>query len=118
MGGLTTTQAAGGKVRGGWYAFTKGAPEVLSDLLAVKPNYYDAVSKYHMCRGKRVLALAHRVFEKGEMTATNLRGWSRAKVEERLTFIGFLVFDCNLKADSKSVSQKSFSRCVANYYLT
>jgi magnesium-transporting ATPase (P-type) len=55
-----------------------------------------------MSRGKRVLALAYRRLPAGR-TLQQLRDLPRAELESGLTFAGFLIFDCDLKADSKSV---------------
>ena len=58
-----------------------------------------------MTRGKRVLVLAYRrvVSSNAAKALQDLKDAPRSKVESGLTFAGFLVFDCDLKADSKSV---------------
>ena len=87
----------------GIYILTKGAPEVLeeSGLLSVVPPNYRSTYRFHMSRGKRVLALAYRKLSAAEAAHTGVL--SRGDVERGLVFAGFLVFDCDLKADSKSV---------------
>lgn len=96
----------------GLFLFTKGAPEVLAPMIADLPADYKTVYLYHMSRGKRVLALA------GKKIASSLLSQSvgseihkkmttmiksREVMETKLTFLGFLIFDCDIKPDSKSV---------------
>lgn len=83
------------------WAVTKGAPETLKQFLtpASLPSDYDEVAQFHMGRGQRVLAMAYRTL--GENI--NVKELSRDAVELDLTFCGFLILDCPLKADSKSV---------------
>jgi cation-transporting ATPase 13A1 len=85
------------------YVFCKGAPEVLHDHLQHVPASYAAIYRKFMQSGKRVLALAYRPLTKQEGAATSSSRLSRSQVERGLLFAGFLVFDCDLKADSKSV---------------
>ena len=91
--------------KAGLFVFTKGAPEVLAEHLIKIPAFYHETYVHHMTRGKRVLALAYRsVFSANPaQTLQELRDAPRSKVETDLVFAGFLVFDCDLKADSKSV---------------
>ena len=95
VGGLT--------INSGLYVLTKGAPEVLEEsaLIADLPSSYRATYQFHMSRGRRVLALAYRKLTAAESSQTS--GLSRVEVEKGLSFAGFLLFDCDLKADSKSV---------------
>lgn len=81
------------------YVFCKGAPEVLQDYLRHVPATYASVYGKFMQSGKRVLALAYKVLPKAE----NLQKLGRRDAEKGLVFAGFLVFDCDLKADSKGV---------------
>ena len=64
-----------------------------------------------MTRGKRVLALAYRKVQSTsqQKTLQDLRDTPRSKIESGLTFAGFLVFDCDLKVDSKSVIRELIS---------
>jgi magnesium-transporting ATPase (P-type) len=57
---------------------------------------------YHMSKGKRVLALAYK-----KLAAT--KNINRDAMESQLIFAGFLVFDCDLKPDSKSVVKELMS---------
>ena len=90
-------------INSGMYVLTKGAPEVLEEsaLIADLPPSYRATYQFHMSRGRRVLALAYRKLTAAESSQTS--GLARVEVEKGLTFAGFLLFDCDLKADSKSV---------------
>eukprot|EP00981_Chlorochromonas_danica_P003785 scaffold691_cov181-Ochromonas_danica.AAC.38 len=81
------------------YVFTKGAPEVLKDFLAIVPKDYATVYSKFMKSGKRVLALAYRPV----LNKENPQKMVRNEAEKGLHLAGFLVFDCDLKADSKSV---------------
>ena len=86
------------------WALSKGAPETLKDFLnpATIPDSYDAVSRYHMSKGQRVLAMGYRKLgSKDSALAWKKRG--RAAVESGLVFAGFIVLDCPLKPDSKKV---------------
>jgi len=96
----------------GLFLFTKGAPEVLAPMIADLPADYKSVYLHHMSRGKRVLALAGKKLPSTLYNAplsseihkkmTSMIK-SRDVMETKLTFLGFLVFDCDIKPDSKSV---------------
>jgi cation-transporting ATPase 13A1 len=86
------------------WAVSKGAPETIKDLLSISsiPINYDDVAYHHMSRGRRVLAMAYR--DAGTIrNLQSLKDGGREKVEYNLIFAGFLVLDCPLKSDSKSV---------------
>lgn len=80
-----------------YFAFVKGAPEVLEDRLRVVPSFYRSISNYHMSKGRRVLTLAFKMVENYNESII------RDEVENNLVFLGFLLFDSKLKVDSKSV---------------
>jgi len=94
------------------FLFTKGAPEILAAMLVSIPPFYTATYMYHMSKGRRVIALACRRFgsnSQGDQAAVLLataRVTSRQELEKELHFVGFLVFDCDLKPDSKSVMKE------------
>jgi cation-transporting ATPase 13A1 len=98
--GSSSTSSSGPKSKSALYIFTKGAPEVIQDRLASVPASYTKAYVYHMCRGKRVLALACRKISTG---VSDVLKESRENIERDLIFVGFLVYDCDLKIDSKSV---------------
>lgn len=85
------------------WVLCKGAPEVLAGLIEPSqlPESYHATAFYHMSRGKRVLAVAFKklTLEKN----ASPESLTREQVESALTFGGFLIFDCELKPDSRSV---------------
>jgi cation-transporting ATPase 13A1 len=88
------------KISPKFFVFTKGAPELILKFLKIVPSFYTATYCYHMSRGKRVLAIAYKELN------TNLLAidrFHRGEMESELIFAGFLVFDCDLKVDSKSV---------------
>lgn len=82
--------------------FCKGAPEIIANYLSVVPAFYNATYFYHMSRGRRVLALAYKALPIGVDPRAS-RKLPRAEVESSLQFAGFLIFDCDLKVDSRSV---------------
>jgi len=100
------------------YVFTKGAPEILADLLVTIPDYFTPTYMYHMSKGRRVIALAIRRLgnPSGEhleaytsnsaITIAEMRVSPRREVEKELVFAGFLIFDCEMKPDSKSVMKE------------
>mmetsp|Transcript_30122 Transcript_30122/g.72302 ORF Transcript_30122/g.72302 Transcript_30122/m.72302 type:complete len:251 (-) Transcript_30122:1179-1931(-) len=59
----------------------------------------------HMGRGQRVLAMAYRKVSLGQEILT-LKDLKRDNVECNLIFAGFLLLDCPIKGDSKSVIQE------------
>jgi cation-transporting ATPase 13A1 len=95
--GAVSSSGSGRKL----FLFCKGAPEVLAAHLAVVPEYYNATYFYHMSRGRRVLALAYKTLAVSDLRTVAQQ--PRAVAEKGLTFAGFLIFDCDLKADSRSV---------------
>ena len=86
------------------WAISKGAPETIKELLSADsiPKNYDTVAFHHMSRGRRVLAMAYR--NVGTIRGLqSLKDSGRDQVECNLLFAGFLVLDCPLKPDSKSI---------------
>ena len=86
----------------GLFLFSKGAPEVMADLIADLPSDYKRIYLHHMSKGKRVLAVAYK-----QLPLTLLHGnkliKSRSTMETGLIFMGFLIYDTHLKPDSRSV---------------
>jgi len=72
------------------------------------PEHYKDTYTHHMNKGKRVLAIACKA-----ITPISTGDYTR-DVESNLSFIGFMVFDCALKPDSKSVINELIA---ANYKL-
>ena len=86
------------------WALTKGAPETIFELLSPEstPTDYDKIYTYHMSKGRRVLAMAYRSLGTGR-SLKSLKEMGRDKIEKKLLFAGFLILDCPLKPDSRSV---------------
>jgi cation-transporting ATPase 13A1 len=84
-----------------YYVFTKGAPEILSSFLSKIPSSYTEYYQHYMQSGKRVLALAYKKLP--NPSSSQFKVLSRSNAEKELHFAGFLIFDCDLKADSRSV---------------
>ncbi|KAH1255269.1 putative manganese-transporting ATPase PDR2 [Glycine max] len=84
-----------------FFAFVKGAPEVIQDrLIDIPPSYVETYKKYTR-QGSRVLALAYKSLD--DMTVSEARSLDRDIVESRLTFAGFVVFNCPIRSDSATV---------------
>lgn len=80
------------------WVLTKGAPETIFDLLSDPvPTNYNEIAYHHMSRGRRVLAMAWKNIQRTPKKP------DRSDVESSLTFAGFLVLQCPLKADTKPV---------------
>lgn len=80
---------------------SKGAPEVLSKFMKNKPADYDELYLKHVKEGSRVLALAYKNIN--GMTQTEFNAYTREEAESDLIFCGFIVAECPLKEDTKSV---------------
>ncbi|KAJ1973582.1 putative cation-transporting ATPase 1 [Dimargaris xerosporica] len=91
--------------RGGAVAFAavKGAPETIQTMLTVVPAGYEEAYKRFSRQGSRVLALGYKQMPKLRPNASEaeLNGLARDSVECGLQFVGFLVFHCPLKPDTK-----------------
>ena len=73
----------------------KGAPEVLSKVMAEKPKYYEDLVSHFSGQGFRVLALAYKELTTEE--SKNLRDLSREDLEKDLQFSGLLVLQSPIK---------------------
>lgn len=98
-----------------YLASVKGAPEILHAMLDKCPQDFEVTYKRFAREGYRVLALGykhlniHTMHEAQEM--------SREMIESKLTFAGFLVFNCPLKEDSKEaiLNLKGSSHFVSQF---
>ncbi|KAG6897589.1 hypothetical protein C0992_013265 [Termitomyces sp. T32_za158] len=91
----------------------KGAPETIKTMLASVPAHYDDTYKYFTRKGSRVLALGMKEME--PLTIDKINKLPREVAESNLTFAGFLVFHCPLKADAVEALKMladSSHRCV------
>ncbi|KAF9596590.1 hypothetical protein IFM89_012713 [Coptis chinensis] len=89
------------RVKDDFFAFVKGAPETIGDRLTDLPSSYVDTYKKYTRQGSRVLALAYKPLQ--EMSVSEARSLDRDYVESDLTFAGFAVFNCPIRADSASV---------------
>ncbi|KAL2230248.1 probable manganese-transporting ATPase PDR2 [Sesamum indicum] len=89
------------RVQEQFFAFVKGAPETIQERLVDVPSWYVNTYKKHTRQGSRVLALAYKSLP--EMTVSEARSLDRETVESDLTFAGFAVFNCPIRADSATV---------------
>lgn len=85
----------------GDYIVTKGAPEVMSNLIQSKSSFYDEWISELAAEGFRLLALGLRKLNEGEIMCDD-----RDKLEGDLDFVGFLVLSNDLKHDSKEYIQR------------
>jgi cation-transporting ATPase 13A1 len=85
------------------WALSKGAPETLKNFMdqSTIPENYDSVSRFHMSKGQRVLALAYKKLKNAEYKSWKEEG--RSKIEQNLIFAGLIVLDCPLKPDTRKV---------------
>ncbi|XP_031247960.1 probable manganese-transporting ATPase PDR2 [Pistacia vera] len=83
------------------YSIWKGAPETIQGRLTdLPPSYIETYKKYTR-QGSRVLALAFKSLP--DMTVSEARSLDRDFVESGLTFAGFAVFNCPIRADSATI---------------
>jgi cation-transporting ATPase 13A1 len=86
------------RVQEEFFAFVKGAPETIQERLVDLPSSYVETYKAYTRQGSRVLALAYKSIP--DMTVSEARSLDRDEVESGLTFAGFAVFNCPIRADS------------------
>ncbi|GAV57871.1 E1-E2_ATPase domain-containing protein/Hydrolase domain-containing protein [Cephalotus follicularis] len=89
------------RVQEEFFAFVKGAPETIQDRLTDIPSLYVETYKKYTRQGSRVLALAYKSLP--DMTVSEARSLDRDMVESGLTFAGFAVFNCPIRADSAAI---------------
>ncbi|KAH9725639.1 putative manganese-transporting ATPase PDR2 [Citrus sinensis] len=89
------------RVQEEFFAFVKGAPETIQDRLTDLPSSYIETYKKYTHQGSRVLALAFKSLP--DMTVSDARSLHRDEVENGLTFAGFAVFNCPIRADSAKI---------------
>lgn len=81
-----------------YWAFTKGAPEVIADLCnkSTLPKDYEDVLYHYTHTGYRVIACAGKTLPK--RTWLYSQKVSREEVESNLEFLGFIIFENKLKS--------------------
>lgn len=86
------------------FAVVKGSPEAVGNLLAKKPDGYEAASKSLSKSGYRVIALAYKTLRtSSEIEAAKD---ARAQCEEEVVFAGFIAFTCRVRKDTKMVLKR------------
>jgi len=80
---------------------SKGAPEILCNYMKEKPEDYKQIYLGHVKEGSRVLAMAYKPISK--MSQEKCNAYTREEAETELIFCGFIVAECPLKPDTKSV---------------
>lgn len=94
--------------------YGKGAPEIMKDFFISTPESYETTYKFHMSKGRRVLALGHK--ELPDTTGMQeLNSSTRESLESGLTFCGLVVLACPIKDGTKEVIselQDSGHTCV------
>ncbi|CDW88269.1 atpase type 13a2 isoform 3 [Stylonychia lemnae] len=96
------------------YLFLKGSPEKVKELSRRDsiPSNYDSILEDYTQRGYRVIALAYRQVN---IPTDDLLTITRDKVEDNLTFVGFLIMQNKLKAatiPTLNILNKSKVRCI------
>lgn len=90
----------------GAYVLVKGSPEALKPLLTEgsAPSWFDSAYVEMAEQGRRVLALAARKLpENFSRDEADLKKLTREEMETDLRFVGFIAFECQIRADSKLV---------------
>lgn len=86
---------------------SKGAADVMGPRFANPPADYEQTHRHFARNGCRVLALGYK--DLGALSASQrgeLKHEARDSMETGLTFAGFLILSCPLKADSRSAVRK------------
>lgn len=79
----------------------KGAPEVMLQFFQAVPTWYEQTFKDLALSGSRVIALGRKAVGQ-KLDVAGIRSFKREAAECDLEFVGFLVFRCPLKPDSKA----------------
>ncbi|CAL9737371.1 vacuolar cation-transporting ATPase Ypk9p [Monosporozyma servazzii] len=81
-----------------YWAFTKGAPEVIADICnkTTLPSNYEEILHYYTHSGHRIIACAGKILPKH--TWLYSQKVARDEVENNMEFLGFIIFENKLKA--------------------
>jgi cation-transporting ATPase 13A1 len=88
------------KCKGSMMITAKGAPEMMKKFFTKTPSWYDETFNQLALSGARVIALGLKSFS-SPLSIAQVRGMKREQAESNLEFVGFLIFRCPLKPDSK-----------------
>lgn len=80
---------------------SKGAPEVLCKFMKDIPADYKDIYLKYVKNGARVLALAWKHIP--NMSQQDVNAYSREEAEKDLFFCGFIIAECPLKPDTKTL---------------
>ena len=94
---------------------SKGSPEAIKQICNSIPANYDQMCKQYALDGKYVIACASKQLQ---YTPTNIHDVDRAELETNLTFLGFLVFENHVRAESFSVIQELKAADLASIIIT
>lgn len=97
-------EVTGDAIKSAPRVLVKGSPEAVGTLLkgGEVPPQYKETARTLARGGMRVLALAEKGLDPS-MTSSQLTKISREEAESDLTFVGFVCFECPLRADSRKV---------------
>uniref|UniRef100_A0A674I396 Cation-transporting ATPase n=1 Tax=Terrapene triunguis TaxID=2587831 RepID=A0A674I396_9SAUR len=104
------------EIGGEQQVFMKGAPETVAKFCrpeTVPPGFASELQLY-AARGFRVIGLAHKILQAGRQAA----GLAREEVESDLTFLGFLIMENRLKAETKPVLEELSAARIRSVMVT
>ncbi|XP_053896635.1 probable cation-transporting ATPase 13A5 isoform X2 [Malaclemys terrapin pileata] len=98
--------------------YMKGAPEMVTSFCRPETVPTDFVKelKVYTTQGFRVIALAHRALNMGK--DVELDNLEREEVESDLTFLGLLIMENRLKAESKPVLEELSAARIRSVMIT
>ncbi|XP_044886109.1 probable cation-transporting ATPase 13A5 isoform X3 [Mauremys mutica] len=98
--------------------YMKGAPEMVTSFCRPETVPTDFVKelKVYTTQGFRVIALAHRALNMGK--DVELDNLEREEVESDLTFLGLLIMENRLKAESKPVLEELSTARIRSVMIT
>eukprot|EP01029_Cantina_marsupialis_P022631 TRINITY_DN552_c1_g3_i1.p1 TRINITY_DN552_c1_g3~~TRINITY_DN552_c1_g3_i1.p1 ORF type:complete len:1297 (+),score=461.72 TRINITY_DN552_c1_g3_i1:60-3950(+) len=85
-----------------YYLLTKGAPEVIGDMVKDAPADYVSCYRHHGRGGFRVLAMAIKELPP-QLSLSDIRAMPRQELESDMSYAGLLVMESPLKKRSKEV---------------
>ncbi|EMP27108.1 Putative cation-transporting ATPase 13A4 [Chelonia mydas] len=104
------------EIGGEQQVFMKGAPETVAKFCrpeTMPPGFASGLQIY-AARGFRVIGLAHKILQGGRQTA----GLTREEVESDLTFLGLLIMENRLKAETKPVLEELSAARIRSVMVT
>uniref|UniRef100_A0A8C0GCW7 Cation-transporting ATPase n=1 Tax=Chelonoidis abingdonii TaxID=106734 RepID=A0A8C0GCW7_CHEAB len=104
------------EIGGEQQVFMKGAPETVAKFCRPEtmPPAFASELQLYAARGFRVIGLAHKILQAGRQAA----GLTREEVESDLTFLGFLIMENRLKAETKPVLEELSAARIRSVMVT